>query len=96
VRGSLPSPDGERLAALREEIAALDDALIDILARRAALAAEIGEIKQRLGLPVMDPAREAEVVRRAAAAARNRGVDPELVRAVLWRVIDHARGVQDS
>jgi chorismate mutase/prephenate dehydrogenase len=92
----VPSPDGERLAALREEIAALDDALIDILARRAALAAEIGEIKQRLGLPVMDPAREAEVVRRAAAAARNRGVDPELVRAVLWRVIDHARGVQDS
>ena len=92
----MPSPDGERLAALREEIAALDDALIDILARRAALAAEIGEIKQRLGLPVMDPAREAEVVRRAAAAARNRGVDPELVRAVLWRVIDHARGVQDS
>lgn len=88
--------DGERLAALREEIAALDDALIDILARRAALAAEIGEIKQRLGLPVMDPAREAEVVRRAAAAARDRGVDPELVRAVLWRVIDHARGVQDS
>jgi chorismate mutase/prephenate dehydrogenase len=92
----VPSPDGERLAALREEIAALDDALIDILARRAALAAEIGKIKQRLGLPVMDPAREAEVVRRAAAAARNRGVDPELVRAVLWRVIDHARGVQDS
>lgn len=94
MRGTVP--DGERLAALRAEIAALDDALIDILARRAGLAAEIGEIKQRLGLPVMDPAREAEVVRRAAAAARDRGVDPELVRAVLWRVIDHARGVQDS
>jgi chorismate mutase/prephenate dehydrogenase len=96
MTNSAPVPDGERLAALREEIAALDDALIDILARRAALAAEIGEIKQRLGLPIMDPAREAEVVRRAAAAARDRGVDPELVRAVLWRVIDHARGVQDS
>ena len=96
MTNSEPAPDGERLAALREEIAALDDALIGILARRAALAAEIGEIKQRLGLPIMDPAREAEVVRRAAAAARDRGVDPELVRAVLWRVIDHARGVQDS
>ncbi|MGH7504342.1 MAG: chorismate mutase, partial [Longimicrobiales bacterium] len=40
------------------------------------------------------PAREAEVVRRAAAGARDHGVDPELVRAVLWRIIDHARALQ--
>jgi chorismate mutase/prephenate dehydrogenase len=87
-------PEAAHLEELRKEIAALDGQLIDILARRLATAAEIGEIKQRLGLPVMDPAREAEVVRRAAEAARDRGIDPELVRAVLWRVIDHARGVQ--
>ncbi len=88
--------DQARLEVLRKEIAALDDQLVDVLARRLAVAAEIGEIKQRLELPVMDPAREAEVVRRAAAGARARGADPELVRAVLWHVIDHARGVQDS
>ncbi|MFW6089495.1 MAG: sigma-70 family RNA polymerase sigma factor, partial [Gemmatimonadota bacterium] len=40
--------------------------------------------------------REAEVVRRAAAAARERGVDPELVRDVIWRVMAQARGVQDE
>ena len=91
-----PETDAEHLARLREEIVALDDALIAVLARRLAVAAEIGAIKQRLGVPVMDPAREAEVVRRAAARARDQGLDPELVRAVLWRVIDHARGVQDA
>lgn len=91
-----PEADAEHLARLREEIVALDDALIAVLARRLAVAAEIGAIKQRLGVPVMDPAREAEVVRRAAARARDQGLDPELVRAVLWRVIDHARGVQDA
>lgn len=90
------SIDAARLEELRTEIAALDDELIGVLIRRSASVAEIGEIKRRLQLPVLDPAREAEVVRRAASRARERGVDPELVRAVLWRVIDHARQLQDE
>lgn len=88
--------DAARLEQLRTDIATLDDDLIGLLARRLAIVAEIGGIKQRLGLPVLDPAREAEVVRRAAHRARERGVDPELVRAVLWRVIDHSRQLQDK
>lgn len=88
--------DAARLEQLRTDIATVDDDLIGLLARRLAAVAEIGGIKQRLGLPVLDPAREAEVVRRAAHRARERGVDPELVRAVLWRVIDHARQLQDK
>jgi chorismate mutase len=86
--------DTIRLDALREEIAQVDEALVDALARRLALAAEIGRIKDRLKLQVLDPAREAEVVRRAAALARDRGVDPELARDVFWRVIAQARVVQ--
>jgi chorismate mutase len=88
--------DTARLDELRTGIAAVDDQLVALLARRLALAKEIGEVKERLGLPVMDPAREAEVVRRAAAGAREKGVDPELVRAVLWRIIDHARQAQQT
>lgn len=86
--------DRDRLRQLRGEIAEADDTLVRLLAHRLALAKEIGEIKTRLGVPVLDPAREAEVVRRAAADARDQGVDPELVRAVLWRIIDHARELQ--
>jgi chorismate mutase/prephenate dehydrogenase len=88
--------DTDRLEALRRAIAALDGELVDLLARRLRLATEIGEIKEHLGLPVLDPAREAEVVRRGAALARERGVDPELVRDLLWRIIAQARGVQDA
>ncbi len=87
-------PERAELDRLREQIAAVDDALVDLIARRLRLAARIGEIKEAIQLPVLDPAREAEVVRRAAAGARERGADPELVRAVLWQIIDHARGVQ--
>ena len=83
------------LDALRAEIGAVDRELVELIARRLRLAARIGELKASLGLPVLDPAREAEVIRRAAAGAREKGADPELVRAVLWQIIDHARRVQE-
>jgi chorismate mutase/prephenate dehydrogenase len=83
------------LDGLRAQIGAVDQQIVDLIARRLDLAARIGALKETLGLPVMDPAREAEVVRRAAAGARERGADPELVRAVLWQIIDHARRVQE-
>jgi chorismate mutase len=88
--------DERRMHALRAEIASADDALVALIARRLRLAREIGDIKRRLDMPVLDPAREAEVVRRAAAGARDHDVDAELVRAVLWRIIDHAREIQQG
>lgn len=93
--GGAPAPSAqERLRSLRDRIAAADEALVDLLADRLALARAIGEVKRELGLPVLDPAREAEVVRRAAERARDRGVDPELVRDVVWRIMAQARGAQ--
>lgn len=84
-----------RLEALRQDVASTDEELVRIIARRLQLAQEIGQVKEALGLPIMDPAREAEVVRRAGELARARGADPELVRGILWRIIDAARSVQD-
>ena len=84
-----------RLEQLRHDIVSTDQELVRLIARRLELAREIGRTKEALGLPVMDPAREAEVVRRAVEQARAHGADAELVRGVLWRIIDAARGVQD-
>ncbi len=86
----------DRLESLRREIASLDEELVSLLARRLALVEEVGEVKQQLGLPTLDPTREAEVVRRGAELARARGLDPELARDVLWRIMAHARYIQDS
>ncbi len=86
----------DRLDSLRREIASLDEELVSLLARRLALVEEVGEVKQRLGLPTLDPTREAEVVRRGAELARARGLDPELARDVLWRIMAHARYTQDT
>ena len=68
---------------------------MDALERRD-LAVEIGQIKESLGLPILDPAREARVVRRVAERSRALGVDEELTRDVIWRIISSARQTQSE
>lgn len=84
------------LARLRERIVELDDDLIRLVGRRKELVARVGRLKEALELPVMDPGREARVVRRAAERARGLGVDEELARDVLWRIIASARQAQEG
>ena len=82
------------LERLREQIEAVDEELVALIGRRLDLVLEVGRIKEALGLPVMDPPREAKVVRRVAAMARRKGVDEELTRDVVWRIIASARDAQ--
>ncbi len=86
----------EELERLRERISQVDDQLIRIIGERRNLALKIGRIKESLNLPVMDPGREAQVVRKAAARARDLGVDEEMTRDVIWRIIASARATQES
>ena len=86
----------ERLAELRELVRSLDRELVELVGRRRDLVLEIGETKESLGLPVLDPSQEAKVVRRAAKIARELGIDEELTRDVLWRIIASARDVQEG
>ncbi|HCR04480.1 MAG TPA: hypothetical protein DIU18_04780 [Gemmatimonadetes bacterium] len=86
----------ERLNCLRDEIEALDSDLVRLMEERRTLVIEVGNIKRALGLPVMDPTREAAVVRRAARLARDQGGDEELVRDVIWRIIASARDEQEG
>ena len=86
----------DRLEELRKRILEVDEALVELVGERRALVQEIGRIKAELGLPVLDPAREAAVVRRAASIAREKGVDEELTRDVIWRIMASARADQDG
>ena len=93
-------PEGEearalaRLEELRSELLDLDEKLIRLLGTRLERVLEVGRIKAALGRPVLDPGREARVIRRAAEQARELGVDEELVRDVIWRIMAAAREVQ--
>ena len=86
--------DLAQLTALRSEIEAVDAALMDAIAQRMALAKAIRVVKQRAGQPVLDPAREAAVVSRASARAREAGLPEDEIRALYWKLMAVARRVQ--
>jgi chorismate mutase len=87
-------PTPPRLAALRAKIEGTDDAILGLIVKRAELARKIGAAKKRAGLPVLDPAREAQVVRRAASRARELGMPNEEVRTLFWQIIALCRAEQ--
>jgi chorismate mutase len=81
------------LADLRRRIDALDEALVRLLNTRAACALEIGRVKKHAGLPVYQPAREAEVLGHVQAI--NPGpLDDGAVRRLFERIIDEARRLE--
>lgn len=82
------------LEDLRAEIERLDGLIVDALARRVAVARHIGALKRERGDAVLDPGREAGVVRRAAARARERGLPEEEVRQIFWQIVGMARRSQ--
>jgi chorismate mutase len=81
-------PELERLRARIDEI---DAGLIDLIATRVEVSKEAVGVVSAAGLPLEDLAREAAEVRRASALARTRGVEPEVVRDVFWRLIGLSR-----
>jgi len=84
----------DELRVLREAIERVDDALIGLLAERQSLARRVGETKRAAGLAVVDPGREAGVVRRAAERARCAGLPPDAVRELFRRMIALSREQQ--
>lgn len=81
------------IAALREQIDALDRELLAIVNRRAQCARRIGELKQ--GAPAYRPEREAEILRRASAD--NPGPLPAaLVTGIFREVISACRGMEQD
>ena len=88
--------DRAELDRLRERIHALDRELVSLVDERRTLVLQVGRLKGKLGLPVLDPPQEAKVVRRVAEIARELGTDEELVRDVIWRIIASARAEQEG
>lgn len=82
------------LDRLRGEIERVDRAIVAQIAERVALAGRIGAAKEVLGLPTLDPRREAFVVRRAGELAREAGLPDEDTRYLFWHLIGMSRRAQ--
>ena len=51
----------------REEIAVIDSEIVRLLLKRVEIARRTGMLKRANGLPILDPQREAQVIRSAVA-----------------------------
>lgn len=79
--------------ALRKRIDELDQQLVTLLNERAGCALQIGHIKEGMGQPIYQPAREAEVLANVRAA--NHGpLDDGAVTRLFERIIDEARRLE--
>ncbi|HEY8503639.1 MAG TPA: prephenate dehydratase [Gemmataceae bacterium] len=81
------------LKNLRQQIDKLDLQILDLINKRASLAAKIGELKHDQGNNVFAPAREEEVIANLLRA--NKGPMPEVsVRAIYREIISASRALQ--
>jgi len=85
---------GLLLDKLRHQIDEIDQEIFELLLRRQVLAQQIGEEKKRLGLDVMDIAREQEVMEGLVGRARP-PLTPRSLRAIYTEIISAARSVQE-
>jgi chorismate mutase len=79
----------------RQEIDTIDDELLRLFNRRAALALKIGEIKKVTGLPVYDRNREKTIFQRMKNENEGPLEDQAIVR-LFERVIDETRKLEKA
>lgn len=77
----------EELQSLRDKIDKTDQALLQLLAERLALVAEVGEVKSQQGLPIYVPEREVSMITARREEAKKLGVPPDLIEDILRRVM---------
>jgi chorismate mutase / prephenate dehydratase len=83
----------KRMEQCRAEIDSIDAELLRLLERRAEVASEIGALKRRAGLPICDPGREREVLRRVRQ--RNPGALDDLgVMRIFRSIMRESRRLQ--
>jgi chorismate mutase len=85
----------EQLARCRAEIEEIDRRIVALLAERVAAGKRTRALKQAVGLPILDPKREAEVIRRAVTTAREHDLPTEPVREIFWHVVGMSRRAQE-
>lgn len=79
------------LAALRQEIDALDAQIVGLLARRAATVQQVVRLKQAAGLPVYHPAREEDLISQRREQAARAGLDPDHVEELYRCILRQSR-----
>jgi len=65
----------EILRRSRQKIDGIDRDILDLISSRISLAREIAEAKGVLGMEILDPERELQIIERTRKIARENGID---------------------
>ncbi|WP_396612829.1 chorismate mutase [Haloferax sp. S1W] len=76
------------LDELREEIADIDNGIVELIARRTYVADAVAQVKAEQDLPTTDETQEERVMQRAGENADHFGVDSNLVKAIFRLLIE--------
>ncbi|HEY0194774.1 MAG TPA: prephenate dehydrogenase/arogenate dehydrogenase family protein [Kofleriaceae bacterium] len=84
-----------RLEPLRDELGEIDRQILELVAKRQAVAQRIGQVKRDAGIPTRDFRQEKDVVERARANAVRHGLSPQLGEELILALIRGSLTVQE-
>lgn len=84
------------LDTLRAELGEIDKQILELVAKRQAVAQKIGAVKRERGIPTRDFRQEREVVQRARQAAVAHGLTPQLGEELVLALIRGSLTVQEK
>ncbi len=84
------------LDELRAELTELDSRLVELVARRQALSAQVAAVKRATGRATRDFGREREVILKGRNTAERLGVSPDLAESLLRQLIQSSLATQEQ
>lgn len=84
----------EVLRRSRQKIDGIDRDILDLITSRIALAREIAEAKDVLGMEILDPERELQIIERTRKIARENGIDENKLTELMKILMDLSKTEQ--
>jgi chorismate mutase len=86
----------DELIDCRNAIEVVDRRIVVLLAQRVALALRAADAKRAAGIPIVDRAREAEVLHGVGAEARSHDLPADAVEQIFERIVAMSRRAQEK
>lgn len=81
---------------LRKEIDGIDNNIIELLSKRRSIVKKISEIKKQKNMPIIDKAREQEIIHRLKKLSKEKGLDENFIACIYEEIIKNSRDEQNN
>lgn len=82
------------LENFRKDINRIDEELLNLIKERSDVAFKVGEFKKKSGLPIINERRESEIYTKIMAMAKEKDIDPEIIKDIWQKLIKISRSQQ--